>query len=488
VTRSFSSSSLSSPTPSSSPTPPASPSPPLTSFSPSTPINNSSSALGNYLWNHAGNPPSDSLLTLPPALNPEFSDDAELSSEACLRARYAIAAAAQALTTKDSTRRCHKATSPVLVTRKRTEAGTFVAGLASGLIRCGSLWACPFCAAPERFARAAELDLNCTAMLKTGHTLGFMVVTFGDAELPAKVAMTALLDFQRRMFSTEFMGTLATFGYVGRVRSIEVTMRRDATAHPHAQYVLAFGRSLSAVEFDGLTQLLRRRWLTVTGMSDGLVPVADLHAGFSLQRIGLDENGTCRAIAQYVTKGAESWSLGSEMNREDVKRSRGETLAPFDVLREFSETGDIQLRNVWTEYEDATFGIAQTAYSRGFKAYLEVIRVKAEAIATTAACKVTPSVTVAPLAPVEPAADEEPEEDVYDAGDGHKGYLLVHTATWNYMHKRRLLADFLIEVGRLPEGEDPVPHFQLWLAGRGAPIDIAMGFDEPTTHESEMAA
>ena len=194
-------------------------------------------------------------------------------------ARYAIAAAAQELTTKDSTRRCHKATSPVLVTRKRIEAGTFVAGLASGLIRCGSLWACPFCAAPERFARAAELDLNCTAMLKTGHTLGFMVVTFGDAELSAKVAMTALLDYQRKMFSTEFMATLTTLGYVGRVRSIEVTMRRDATAHPHAQYVLAFGRSLSAVEFDHLTNLLRRRWLTVTGMSTELVPVADLHAG-----------------------------------------------------------------------------------------------------------------------------------------------------------------------------------------------------------------
>ena len=40
---------------------------------------------------------------------------------------------------------------------------------------------CPFCAAPERFARAAELGLNCTAMLKTGHTVGLMVLTFGDA-------------------------------------------------------------------------------------------------------------------------------------------------------------------------------------------------------------------------------------------------------------------------------------------------------------------
>ena len=438
-------------------------------------MDNSSTALGNTLVNHAGNDP---LLILSPSTNPEFGGGTK-TGEVCLRARYAIAMAAQELTTKDSTRRCHKATSPVLVTRKRTASGGYVAGLASGIIRCQSLWACPFCAAPERFARAAELDLNCTAMLRTGHTLGFMVLTFGDAELSAKEAMTALLDYQRRMFSTEFMGILASFGYVGRVRSIEVTMRRDATAHPHAQYVLAFGRSLSAVEFDGLTQLLRRRWLAVTGMSDGLVPVADLHAGFSLQRIGLDDNGTCRSIARYVTKGAESWSLGSEMNREDVKRSRGDTLAPFDVLREFSETGDTALRNVWQEYEDATFGIAQTAYSRGFKAYLEVVRAKADAIGKTVPCNATPSVTVAPLAPVEPAADEEPEEDVYDAGDGHKGYLLVQTGTWNYMHKRRLLADFLIEVGRLPEGEDPVPHFQLWLAERGAPIELAIGYDEP---------
>jgi hypothetical protein len=455
----------------------------------SIPIDNSSKALGNPLGNHAGKPSGGPLLAVPETTNPEFSDEAELGSHVCLRARYAIAIAAQELTTKDSTRRCHRATSPVLVTRKRTETGSYVAGLASGIIRCGSLWACPFCAAPERFARAAELDRNCSAMLKTGHTLGFMVLTFGDAELTAKAAMTALLDYQRRMFSTEFMASLAALGYVGRVRSIEVTMRRDGTAHPHAQYVLAFSRSLSAVEFDELTQLLRRRWLNVTGMSDELVPVADLHAGFSLQRIGLDENDTCRAIAAYVTKGAESWSLGSEMNREDVKRSRGDTLAPFDVLREFSETGDTQLRNVWQEYEEATFGIAQTAYSRGFKAYLEVIRDKADAIAMTVPSMATPTATTAPVVSVQTSADEEPEEDVYDAGDGHKGFVLVYTATWNWMHRRRLLADFLIEVGRLAEGDDPVPHFQLWLAGRGAPIEIAMGFDEPTTNnESEMAA
>ena len=159
------------------------------------------------------------------------------------------------------------------------------------------------------------------------------------------------------------------------------------------------------------------------------------------------------------------------------------------MLREFSETGDTELRKVWHEYEEATFGIAQTAYSRGFKAYLQVIRDQADAIGLTMPSNATPSPTIAPLAPVEAAADEEPEEEVYDAGDGHKGYVLVQTGTWNFMHRRRLLADFLIEVGRLPEGEDPVMHFQVWLAERGAPIPIAMGFDEPTTYnESEMAA
>lgn len=56
------------------------------------------------------------------------------------------------------------------------------------------------------------------------------------------------------------------------------------------------------------------------------------------------------------------------------------------------------------------------------------------------------------------------------------------------MHRRRLLADFLIDVGRLPKAEDPVPHFQLWLAEQGAPVPIAMGFDEPTASYDEEAA
>jgi hypothetical protein len=459
----------------SSPTPPSPPA--------STPISLPSVPLGNYLGKDAGCP---SLLTLSPSNNPEFSDAAELGSEACMRSRYRLAVAAQELTTKDSTRRCHKAIAPVLVTRKRTETG-FVAGLTGGIIRCGSLWACPFCAAPERFARAAELDLNCTAMLKTSHTLGFMVLTFGDAGVGARQAMNELLGFQRKMFSTDFLTTLARFGYVGRVRSIEVTMRYDATGHPHAQYVLAFDRVLSSTEFDRLTTLLRRRWLTVTGMTDELVAVADLHAGFNLQRIGLDESGTCRTISQYMTKGGESWSLGAEMNREDVKRSRGDTFAPFDVLREFIDTGDTQLRDVWTEYEEATFNVAQTAYTRGFKAYLEVIRAKADAAGVSVPLKPAPSASVAKVPEIDTAADEADEEDVYDAGDGHKGFVLVMTATWNFMHRRRLLAEFLIEVGRLTAGEDPVTHFEIWLAEQGAPIPIAMGFDEPMSFEA-MAA
>jgi hypothetical protein len=442
--------------------------------------------LGNYLGNLAGTGSNGPCFGVVESNNPEVSMDAELSSEACLRSRYALAVAAQALTTKDSTRTCHKATVDVLTTRKLTDLGTYVAGIASGIIRCKSLWACPFCAAPERFARATELDLNCTAMLKTGHTLAFMVVTFGDTGMTAREAMTALLGYQRKMFSAEFMRVLARFGYVGRVRSIEVTMRYDATGHPHAQFVLAFDRVLTPVEFDQLTVMLRRRWLVVTGVTDDLVPVADLHAGVSVQRIGLDDNGTCRTIGRYMTKGSESWSLGAEMNREDVKRSRGDTFAPFDILREFIATGDTQLRTVWHEYEDATHGVGQTVYTPGFKAYLEVVRAKADAIGKPSPCSTTPTHTAAPVEhkptePTDPTEDEdEMEDDVYDAGDGHEPFVLVEADTWNWMHKRRLLADYLIEVGRLPEGDDPVAHFQFWLTERGAPAKIAAGFDEPS--------
>jgi hypothetical protein len=50
---------------------------------------------------------------------------------------------------------------------------------------------------------------------------------------------------------------------------------------------------------------------------------------------------------------------------------------------------------------------------------------------------------------------------------------------------RRLIADFMIEIGRLPEGDDPIAHFTDWLTERGAPSKIATGFDEPTAGESE---
>ncbi len=64
---------------------------------------------------------------------------------------------------------------------------------------------------------------------------------------------------------------------------------------------------------------------------------------------------------------------------------------------------------------------------------------------------------------------DDDDEDVYDAGDGHEGFVVVGVTARNWMRKRRLLADFLIEVGRLSEGNNAAGFFQVWLADQGAP-------------------
>jgi hypothetical protein len=145
------------------------------------------------------------------------------------------------------------------------------------------------------------------------------------------------------------------------------------------------------------------------------------------ERSGSERSGAGgeeRAGAQQVRhegNGSESWTIGAEFNRADVKRSKGgQTFAPFDVLREFAATGDLALRDVWQAYEAATFGLAQLQYSTGFKNYIEKLAERVQVSSEVVVERVAlPDV----IEVVDQADADEEDDELIARSEGHVPYV-----------------------------------------------------------------
>ena len=422
-------------------------------------------------------------------------DDEDATDEARVKKRYELIWAVRELSAVEKIRNCGTPLGDVLDTRKRLPSGKFAIGCTGDIARCQSVGCCVFCSAPERHTRATELDRHCTALLKSNHTLMFGVFTLSDRSMPLAESTEMVKAMWRKFWDNDkFTAALARLCYVGNVRAFEWTIRYDLTGHPHIQTVIACKGVLSGQAFDELEVLMRRRWLTVTGMAparlspeqaglcaeQGLhverlqVPLADAVIGFRSERVGLDENGKCSALSKYMTKGAESWTLGSEMMRSDLKSSRSEiTFAPFDIARYFVETGDVQARWMWQAYERVAAGVHVTKYARGFRAYCEAV------CATLSSTEPAPTV-MAPTTAVEadPAVDADGEvvEDQEYVAEGHIGFVWRERDTARWMRRHRLEALYTVKLARFPDGVDPVPILREWLYDLGASLAIAEGF------------
>src|SRR5579871_4881818 len=94
-----------------------------------------------------------------------------------------------------------------------------------GLVTCGSVWACPVCAAKVTERRRVELQHAVTVARASGLRVVLLTYTFSHhAHQRLLGLLGALLKAQRRMKSGRAAaGREMAFGLVGSVRSLEVT-------------------------------------------------------------------------------------------------------------------------------------------------------------------------------------------------------------------------------------------------------------------------
>jgi hypothetical protein len=322
------------------------------------------------------------------------------------RARYALRAKLWKLSNLPSVKGCARnvagATAGgdgVATLVRNSETGQ--AGFA-GLTLCQSVWACPCCSARIRADRARDVERAGVTWLRQDRALYFLTLTMPhDAGDALDELLEALIGAWRKLTNRKGWKDRRDRYGLRFIRAVEVTHTRQldggAGWHPHLHLLLFSDVELSTDARSDLLGYLESNWQTaVTSFvrADGTrfrVPRLD-GIGVNLQDVyGKGGDGTT-ALLRYLSKVqdnfGESWSVGSELARGDLKTGRRAlSRTPFE-LAALAGDGDPAALLLWHEYETATKGRKALFWSPGLRELLDCPETPAEDVPEVAGADV----------------------------------------------------------------------------------------------------
>lgn len=248
-----------------------------------------------------------------------------------------------------------------------------------GLQTCGSVWACPVCAAKIAERRRAEVVAAMTAHKAAGGCVNMLTLTTphqrGDdlAELLASQAKAV------KAFWADWTvkAVLEEMGTVGQIRALEVTNGRRSVSnngwHPHYHVLVFGGVGVDLVRFSHnqmqvWSDRLYERWAAKC-LAAGL--------GLPSRAHGLKLHDGSQAAA-YASK----WGLEHEMTKGHTKKAKQGSETPFDLLRAvLADPDDAQAAALFKEFADVFKGKRQLHWSKGLKARFAIEETSDEELA-----------------------------------------------------------------------------------------------------------
>jgi len=278
--------------------------------------------------------------------------------------RFALQSVSRSILPKSRTAKCLRirAHNSDVQVWKSIEYGT---AQYAGLQTCGSVWACPVCAAKIAERRRVEVLAAITANKAAGGVVNLLTLTTPHqrtddlAELLDKQAKALRSFWTDKTVRTVFKD----MGTIGQIRALEVTHGRRSPHnngwHPHYHILVFSGSGVDLSRFDA-PQLkhwgvkLYLRWAACC-VRAGLGEPSYEH--------GLKLHDGSKAAA-YAAK----WGLEDEMTKGHTKKAlHGET--PFDFLRAYLADGsDKQAAALFKEFAETFKGKRQLHWSHGLKA------------------------------------------------------------------------------------------------------------------------
>lgn len=266
--------------------------------------------------------------------------------------RWVLKSAVNRLLPRSRTSRCHKWVLPnakptIYRHIKEGESKAFYGGLEV----CGSVWACPICAAKIAERRRNELSQAIAQAKIQGLSVSMLTLTaphYISDDLPD--LLNRMMSAYTKLWKDKAgKNLISKYAIVGRIRAFEVTYG-DNGFHPHF-HVLLFTENPIAnkaeMEFSFFPV-----WLNCC-LKKGL-GAPNLKHGVRVD-LANDE------IGRYVAK----WGLDNEMTKGHIKRS-SHGFSMFDLLRSYV-AGNDEHGSLWVVYAKAFKGKRQLVWTNGLK-------------------------------------------------------------------------------------------------------------------------
>jgi hypothetical protein len=240
-----------------------------------------------------------------------------------------------------------------------------------GLVTCGSQWLCAVCSIKIALSRRGEAQLAVQKLGEKGGVCGLLTLTVPHQ---ANQSFDDVLTAIKRLYERWSTGKHSTamrqrWPQLGFIRAVEVTRGINGW-HPHFHIVLFFSEP---VLWPDVHSDFFNRWSQV----------AKREFGWSLPMASLDLRGHADA-ANYVSK----WSLEDEITMAHIKRGRGQSMTPFELLSAYM-SGDSKSGTQWREFAtgvckfdgDRIKSTARLTWSKGLKKQLGITELTDEQIA-----------------------------------------------------------------------------------------------------------
>ena len=240
----------------------------------------------------------------------------------------------------------------------------------SGLQQCASVWACPVCSAKIQIKRAEEIKKAFKWAYETGQYKAVMItLTFPHGlsdELKTMITKNkeAIAAYKS---GKAYQNYKKKVGYVGAIRSLEVTYGTKNGWHPHHHEVWIVDKHASAKEIKAFAL---NQWRNACRRAGLLTPGKEL--AFETHSVNVIDNAR---ESDYLAKQADVerkyyWGADKEMAKSSTKLGKGHGMTAFQLLAGSEE--NLIFGDKFVEFALTMRGSQQTVWSHGLKALVGV--------------------------------------------------------------------------------------------------------------------
>lgn len=269
----------------------------------------------------------------------------------------------------------------------QVDGGGHRAGYA-GLETCGSVWACPVCAAKITHERQEELAQVIRKALDEGLHVSMLTLTQRHHRGQTLSDLWESLSYAwgRVTSGRKWVQFKEQLGLRGYARAVEVTHGENGWhAHVHAVMITERRPEVTPLFFQRKQGRRKLPYPVEMRMPADFVAdtwekaLAKKGIGFLRNRGGMDwqtaKPSEALGLASYVGKmnavvaTDSAGQVASEATLGQFKRAKGSNMTPFQMLGDIALIGDADLVDLWREYERVSKGKRALTWSRGLRAW-----------------------------------------------------------------------------------------------------------------------